>query len=72
MQAMKKWDETQINMLSELYYAIVILRHQIKMAWFDANCEDKPFMGVKNMEELSEEQQQKRLEERQHWKQVAI
>ena len=48
-----------------------MLRHTIKMAWFDANCEDKPFKGIKNLEELTEEQQQKRAEERYHLKKLA-
>ena len=37
---------------------MVILRHRIKMAWFDANCEDKPVKGLTDVEdkdELSEE-----------------
>lgn len=45
-----------------------MLRHNIKMAWFDANCEDKPISGVTNLEEITEEQHQKRLEERMYWK----
>ena len=48
-----------------------MLRHMIKMAWFDANCEDKPIPGVTNLDEITEEQQQKRLEERMYWKQQA-
>ena len=34
----------------------------------DANCEDKSIPGVTNLEEITEEQHQKRLEERMYWK----
>mmetsp|Transcript_32948 Transcript_32948/g.40751 ORF Transcript_32948/g.40751 Transcript_32948/m.40751 type:complete len:125 (-) Transcript_32948:183-557(-) len=71
-KALGKWDEYNITILSELYFKMVILRHQIKMAWFDANCEDKPIQGLKNLEELTEEHHQKRLEERMYWRNVAI
>ena len=70
-KALNKWDDTHLTIICELIYKLVMLRHTIKMAWFDANCEDKPFKGIKNLEELTEEQQQKRAEERYHLKKLA-
>ena len=55
-KALNKWEETHVTIISELFYKMVMLRHMIKMAWFDANCEDKPIPGVTNLEELTEEQ----------------
>lgn len=39
-----KWDNDQIDKISMLLYRIVIQRHKVKMAYFDANCEDKPLL----------------------------
>lgn len=50
---MEKWDlDVYIPTFTNLIYRIIILRHRIKMAWFDANCEDKP---LKIHDELPEE-----------------
>ena len=57
-KALNKWNaEEGIKILSDLIYRMVILRHRIKMAWFDANCEDKPVKGLTdvNKEDLSED-----------------
>ena len=47
--------DLQVQTLSSIIYRIIILRHKIKMAWFDANCDDKPLKFKGNPDDLTEE-----------------
>lgn len=56
-KVMNKWDlDVYVPTFSSLIYRIIMLRHKIKMAWFDANCEDKPMVFEGSLEDMTEEQ----------------
>ena len=73
IKAVKKVEQTQIDNICEVLFKILMLRHEIKLLWFDANKRDRTETDEEfKQEELPEEQEQKYLEKRHGCKLKAI